>query len=296
MEAIPATQTGTEDPSLAGVTYAWTASAGGSLSSSSGRTVTFTAGTSAASVTVGVTATQGGVQKTDSTTVTVVAPPSPPAPTPVPENPPEPTPVLPTPVAGVDQTLVTPAEGGTVETEDGSVSVDVPAGAIADTYMGVQIVPVDPVVVDVPPPPLAFKLGSTVVDIVFTDDQGVVQENVVLDRPVQVCIAYSDADAAAAEGGVFGLEMLRYADPPGQWVALSTTVDPVNKKLCAYTTRFSKFAVGITQAPAPPVEEAVLPATGDYAPSTGLVLSLIGVGVAFAGFGLLALRRRRMNT
>ena len=85
-------------------------------------------------------------------------------------NPSEPTPVLPTVVAGVDQTVITPAEGGSLTSTDGAVSVDVPVGAVTGAYMGVQIVPVSDA--DVPPPPLAFSVGSRVVNIVFTDAAG----------------------------------------------------------------------------------------------------------------------------
>jgi len=294
LQAIPKALDGTDSPAMAGVTYSWTKT-GGTLSATTGNTVVFTPSSGSTSGSVTVTMTQAGVPDVVRSATITIRPPAPTAaPTAVPVNPPEPTPVLPTPVSGdVEQSVVTPAEGGTLETEDGNVVVEVPAGA-TDEYMGVQVVPVEPTGEDVPPPPLAFSVGSRVVSIVFTDDAGNALTNVVLDRPVRVCVAYTDADAAAAEGGVFGLQLLRYADPPGEWVALNTTVDPLNKRLCGYTSRFSLFAVGLSKAPA--VEEVILPATGDYAPSTGLVISLIGVGAVFVGFGLLALRRRRMNT
>jgi len=306
LTALPVAQDGTENPYLPGVTYAWSVISGsGSLSSATARETVLTVGSSAGDVVVKVIASQlYAADVMDTTTVTVVAPAAPPEPTVAPVNPPEetPVPVLPTPVAGVEQTVVTPAEGASLETTDGDASIDIPPGATTDAYLGVQIVPVEEdVVVDpdtgeetvVPPPPLAFSVGSTVINIVFTDDQGVPLTNVVLDRPVQVCVAYTDEDAAAADGGAFGLEMLRYADPPGEWVALNTTVDPLNKKLCAYTTRFSLFAVGIAKAPV--VEGVILPATGGWAPSSGQITALIGVGVVFAGAGLFALRRRRSH-
>jgi len=306
LTALPVAQDGTEDPYLPGVTYAWSVMSGScSLSSTTARETVCTVGSSAGDVVVKVVASQlYAADVMDTTTVTVVAPVTPPTPEPTPVNPPSstPVPVLPTPAAGVEQTVVTPAEGASLETTDGDASIEIPAGAVTDTYLGVQIVPVEEEVytdpdtgdeVVVPPPPLAFSVGSTVINIVFTDDQGVPLTNVVLDRPVQVCVSYTDADAAAAEDGTFGLELLRYADPPGEWIALNTTVDPLNKKLCAYTTRFSLFAVGITKAPA--VEAVILPATGGWAPSSGQIAALIGLGVVFASAGLLTLRRRRSN-
>ena len=294
LQAIPKALDDTEDPAMTGVTYSWSATYG-TVSPTTGGIVVFTPSSGATSASITVVMSQAGVPDVVRyATVTIRPPAATPVPTAAPVNPPEPTPVLPTPVTGVEQTVITPAEGGSLTTEDGAVSVDVPVGAVTGAYMGVQIVPVEPTAPDMPPPPGAFRIGSRVVSIVFTDDQGNALTNVVLDRPVRVCVAYTDADAAAAEGGVFGLELLRYAVPPGEWVALNTTVDPVNKKLCGYTSRFSLFGVGITKAPV--VEAAVLPATGDYAPSSGLVMSLIGVGVAFVGFGLVALRRRRTKT
>ncbi len=293
LQAIPQAPDGYDRPGLAGVTYAWSAT-DGSVSPTTGATASFTPSSGAASATITVVMSQAGVPNVVRyASVTIRPPAATPEPTSAPVNPPEPTPVLPTPVTGVEQTVVTPAEGGSLTTEDGAVSVDIPVGA-TDVYMGVQIVPVEPTTEDVPPPPLAFSVGSRVVSIVFTDASGNALTNVVLDRPVQVCVAFTDADAAAADGGVFGLELLRYADPPGEWVALNTTVDPVNKMLCGYTSRFSLFAVGISKATG--AEEAILPATGDYAPSSGLVMSLVGVGVVFVGFGLVALRRRKTKT
>ncbi|NQU97199.1 MAG: hypothetical protein HQ548_06100 [Chloroflexi bacterium] len=295
LQAIPKALDDTEDPSMPGVTYSWSAT-GGTVSPTTGGIVAFTPSSGATSAVVTVLMSQANVPTLErEATITIRSAAATPEPTSAPVNPPEPTPVLPTPVAGVEQTVITPAEGGSLTTEDGAVSVDIPVGA-TDVYMGVQIVPVEQTTEDVPPPPLAFSVGSRVVSIVFTDASGNALTNVVLDRPVQVCVAYTDADAAAADGGVFGLELLRYADPPGEWVALNTTVDPVNKRLCGYTSRFSLFAVGIARAPAGAVPEAVLPATGDYAPSSGLVMSLIGVGAVFVGFGVIALRRRKTKT
>ena len=293
LQAIPKALDDTENPAMAGVTYVWSAT-GGTVSPTTGGATAFTPSSGASSATITVVMSQASVPDVVRyASVTIRPPAATPEPTSVPVNPPEPTPVLPTPVTGIEQTVVTPAEGGSLTTEDGAVSVDIPVGA-TDVYMGVQVVPVEPTTEDVPPPPLAFSVGSRVVSIVFTDASGNALTNVVLDRPVQVCVAFTDADAAAADGGVFGLELLRYADPPGEWVALNTTVDPVNKMLCGYTSRFSLFAVGISKATV--AEEAILPATGDYAPSSGLVMSLIGVGVVFVGFGLVALRRRKTKT
>ncbi|MBM3956954.1 MAG: hypothetical protein FJ313_02740 [Gemmatimonadetes bacterium] len=295
LQAVPRSLDGVDRPGLAGVSYSWSA-VGGTVSPTTGSVVVFTASAGTTSATVTVTMTQANVPPVVRTaTITVRLPAVTPEPTPVPTNPPQPTPVLPTPVrTDVDQAVITPAEGGTLTSRDGAVRVEVPAGAVVGAYRGVQVQPVAPTSPDVPPPPLAFRVGSRVVNIVFTDDQGNPLSNVVLNRPVRVCVAYTAADAAAAQGGAFGLQLMRYASPPGEWIALNTEVDTINMRLCGYTTRFSLFGVGVPIAPV--AEAVVLPATGDYAPSTPLVASLVGVGVVLVGSGLLVLRRRRTDT
>ena len=278
------------------MTYAWSAT-GGTVSPTTGGTTVFTASSGTSSATITVVMSQASVPNVvRSATVTVRSAAATATPRPAAVNPPGPTPVLPTPAAGVEQGVVSPAEGGTLSAQGGAVSVEVPANAFTGAFRGVQVVPVVPTAAEVPPPSGAFRVGSRVVNIVWTDDAGNPLTNVVLDRPVRVCVAFTDADAAASAGGAFDLQLMRYANPPGEWRTLNTTVDTKNKKLCGYTSRFSLFAVGIAAAPTGAVPGVVLPATGDYAPSSGLVMSLVGVGVVFVGFGLVALRRRKTKT
>jgi len=69
-------------------------------------------------------------------------------------------------------------------------------------------------------------------------------------------------------------------------------------KVCAYTSQFSPFALGLEVEP--PSEEgadagAGLPATGDYSPNGLILLIAAFAGVAMVGAGAVAARRVRRS-
>jgi len=89
-----------------------------------------------------------------------------------------------------------------------------------------------------------------------------------------------------------------------EWIPLSSSVDTFNGPVCANTSNFSVFALGL--AVAPPVEDevvpeptivpppvVVLPVTGDYTPGiSALVLAMLA-GIALIATGAFTARRAR---
>jgi hypothetical protein len=312
-------QNGQVNNSMPGITYSWFAS-GGSISppTGTGRPVaTYTAPSSSGSFTIDLEVKQDGVTicKWDMTApsrktqanVAVQAPAPTPTPTPPVVNPPGPVPTIVPQTPGATLSVVTPAQGGTLAPPSiPGLEITVPAGAV-NNYAGVQVVPVD--LSKVPAPPAgAFKVGSTVVDIKFTDVNGVAQSATTLGKPAQICIPYTDADLNGAFGGPGGLTIWRYDAVAGVWVPLLTTVDPVKKVLCTNSSNFSLFAVGLAPAPAgtatptatptpPPAPTATPtpkpPVTGDFSAGSGTLVFVALFGAALVVTGLFAMRRAR---
>jgi LPXTG-motif cell wall-anchored protein len=268
--ATPLTADGGTPPN---VTLTWMASAG-----SITQTGNFTAPTGPATVTVSVSATQAGTGATanDSATVEVLAPPAPKPPTPETENPLGDVPAAPPgSTEEAETTIVTPVEGGSVTSRDGAVTVDVKAGSV-DAFVGLDVAPVADA--DVPPVPAALRLKTigTVVDLTFTDPDGVPIDNFVAGKPVTVTIGYTDADALEASGAR-NLVIMKYDEAIGAWTALPTTVNLTAKTISAQVRSFSLFGIGApveVVVPAEPTATAVpptaVPATATAVPPTAV--------------------------
>ena len=219
-----------------------------------------------------------------------------------------------TPPAGVDSSAVksiSPVNGGTlsVNTTGGSkIDLEVPGGATnSGEGAQVSIKPVNNTGELPPPPPKAtqgsssgtFKFGSSVVQITWYDDKGTAADSKTLNRSAKVCMTATQADVDNAHGGPSGLGIWRHNGT--EWVKLNSSVANNGDgtwKVCAYTSQFSPFALGLEVEP--PSEEgadagAGLPATGDYSPNGLILLIAAFAGVAMVGAGAVAARRVRRS-
>lgn len=265
---------------------------------------------SGCSATVSLVVTQHGTNTQNfSFTVNVNAIPS----TPVPPPPVEEfvgTVALPTPsVPNEVVKEISAKDGGTVSTttETGStITLEVPGGGL-DSGEGASV-SVKPVTTSELPPPHpaaqegsssgTFKFGSSVVQITWSDKDGNAQDSKTLNKVAKVCMTATQAEADAAHGGIDGLGIWRHNGT--NWVKLNSTVTgPVAGvyTICAFTSRFSPFAVGLDVAPPDAASAPTgLPATGDYSPSalTLFMAMLAGVALVVVG-GFTARRARRVR-
>ncbi len=325
---------GVVNNNLVGLSFEWLTS-GGSLGSPTSRTTTYTAPSSGGTFFVDLTVRQeqfaGPTLPTlpdlrvvctfpsggHTITVTVTTPGPAATATPLPVNPPGAIPTITTTQPNTNISVVTPAQGGSVTSSSNpNIQVNVPPGAVTG-FAGIQVTTVTSAAAPAPAANL-FKFGSTVVDVKFTDAAGVPLASFTAGVPVEVCLPYTDADAAGALGGTQGLGIWRYNALAGAWVPLVTRIDPIAKRLCTSTSQFSVFAVGLapippTATPAPagtataapqatatpvrtPTPGAKLPVTGDYTPGgSGLMIAAL-VGLAFVGIGVIAMRRSRRSS
>lgn len=141
------------------------------------------------------------------------------------------------PGAGVE--IVTPAEGGTVETRDGTVRVKVPAGAVRN-MMALDAAPASE---DEPPghATLRLKQGRTVADLTFTDRTGTHIEGVRLDQPASISFKYSKDDVAEA-GSEKDVTIQKYDTRTGRWRGLPTSINSEDQTATIRTRRFPKPA------------------------------------------------------
>jgi len=316
--ATPLTASGGTPPN---VTISFSVSGGGSIDATTG---VFTAPNAEATVTVSVTARQSGTDASasDSVSVTVLAPPPPATPTPAPVNPlgSVPTPPPPDNVGG-GTTVVTPVEGGTVETEDSSVTITIPPSAV-DEFVIVDVSPIQPASVPEVPAALGVRVSTGgVVDITFKDSDGNPIDNFVAGRAITVTVKFTDAEAADA-GGASNLVIMKYDENAGAWSKLNTTVDLLNKTLSAQVKSFSLFGVGVPEevgvpeivvpptptptatatatataaarATATPRPDVALPATGDVTPGAGTIMGFIVLGLIVLTSGVAIVRRRQV--
>lgn len=270
---------------------------GGSITSGG----VFTAPTGAATTSVQVVATQEGSPSATSTAlVTVKAPKPKPEPTPAPVNPPGEIPAPPpssTP-GGVSETI-TPAEGGSVSltTTGGEVTIVVPVGAV-DDFVALDVAPVASASVPSVPGALRIRVGSTVVDLTFTDTDGNPIDNFVANKAVTITISYTQADADEA-GGAQNLVIMKFDKSTQTWSTLATTVNLANRTMSASVKSFSLFGVGIPEVGDPASTDPTatpsgisLPATGDVAPGNGAVIAFTLLGLLLMTGGITVIWRR----
>lgn len=251
--------------------------------SSQPRTLEFTSSSTGTAV-VRVMATQGSITRHFDATINIVAPAPTNTPAPTPSNPGP----VPTSIPNADN-VITPAGGGSAShPTDPKVTISVPPGASTD-FIGATISEPSG---DIPPDPTgtSFRVGSRVVNISFVDSSG--NPITRLDRSVEICLPVSQDDIFDAAGGAGGLTIMRYDATAGEWIPLNGTYNPLTGQVCARSSQFSLFAVGLS-TDFPETGGTGLPATGDTPLSAGL-LSFLGLtGVALVGVGAVAFRRSR---
>jgi hypothetical protein len=137
------------------------------------------------------------------------------------------------------------------------------------------------------------------VELTFFDEQGnpVAQPNFA--NPVQLCAIYT-ADDLVRVGRPSSFVIQTFDVATQRWVALPTTPDPVNSRVCAMLPHFSRYALAAkVQQQASPVggqaaQPGSLPVTGAFADLTipGWLWLAIGLSI---GVGVALVVRRRAN-
>ncbi len=118
-----------------------------------------------------------------------------------------------------------------------------------------------------------------------------------LGRCITVTTAIIPEDAAAAEGRLAALVLMRYDSAVEAWIPLTTRVDVVAYALSAQVcASLSTFAIGVQlppgpPTPVPPTPIARLPVPGDPSPPAHLPGVVLAAGVLLLAAGGLSLRR-----
>ena len=310
LSASPINELSAVNLDMPSVVYTWAIDTCGTLSSTSVRTPIYTAPSdSGCTATVSVHASQGGGAQVPSSdreiTIVVTAPPEP-VPTVAPADPVVIPTIVPAGLDSDDVSLILPTTGGTfsVPQEAGDtappISLDVPGGALeSGTANAVTINVISTGDLAAPPPPATegttsgtFSFGSTVIEVQWYDDDGNALDTKKLNKPAKICVPYVKADSDAAAGGPDGMSVWRYNGTA--WVKLNSSVNVSDGTVCAYTSNFSVFALGLDVAP--PAEAGSgsgLPATGGYTPNAlTLALSMLA-GLALIVSGVVAIRRTK---
>jgi hypothetical protein len=226
--------------------------------------------------------------------------------TPVPTDPSPVPSIVPDGLTADDVAVILPSSGGSFTEVGGTASITVPSSAVTSgTAAAVNIVSVPSS--DVPPPPSpategassgTFTFGSTIIDIQWYDEGGTALDSFSLNRPAEICVPYSQADTDGAAGGPDGMALWRYNG--SDWVQLNSSVNTSAGTVCANTSNFSSFALGLAVAASGSAgeEEAVaptggLPVTGDYSPGIGGLILAMLAGIALVAVGAFTARRAR---
>ena len=312
LSVSPIDEDGNVDQSMPNITYTWSAGSCGSLSSTSIQSPVFTATSGSCSGQIGVHAVQGDSSQVPASDriilVTVTAPAAPAAPTAVPVDPTSVPVIVPAGLSADDVSVILPSTGGAFSVPQAGgdtgapIAISIPGGAIdSGTASAVNIVVIS--TADVPAPPDAategvtsntFRFGSTVIDIQWYDDDGSALSSFSLNRPAQICVPFVQSDIDGAEGGPDGLAIWRYNGT--EWVELNSTVNISNGTVCANTSNFSSFALGLAVEPPSEeivVEPVILPVTGDYTPGVSSLILAMLAGFALIGTGVFTARRAR---
>ena len=311
LSASPVDDNGSVNLSLPSVTYTWSSGSCGSLSSTTSRSTIFTAVGTSCTGTITVHANQSGGNIPSggrSISVSVSAPAATPLPTVVPTDPAVVPVIVPAGLSASDVSVILPSTGGSFAVPQAAgdtgaaIAISIPSGALdSGTAAAVNIVVIS--TDDVPPPPVGategatsgtFRFGSTIIDVQWYDDTGAALGTFKLNRPAQVCVPFNAADLSGADGGPDGMAVWRYTGT--EWVQLNSSVNISAGTVCASTSSFSSFALGLAVA-APEAADAEvttgLPVTGDYTPGVSSLLLAMLAGFALVGVGLFTARRAR---
>ena len=137
---------------------------------------------------------------------------------------------------GAAISMMTPEEGGTVETKDGVIRVDVPPGSVRRPMSLGASRPASPA------PPLEdsvrFRMGRRVADLTFIDQTGSPISGPKLERPVKISIKYDERDILEA-GGPDALALQRYRPESDDWEEISSSLDRKEQRSVAWERNFS---------------------------------------------------------
>ncbi len=319
LAAYPIDDLGDVNKNMLGLTYAWNAGSCGTLNSTTLRKVQFTALSSACSGTISVAAKQGTGAWVPAVGgaiigISVAAPPATPVPTAVltsaddgalvatDDQLDEILALIPELSADAKGAGVVPSQSAEVVDDTGN-SVSISAGSLDSGDSKIVVVDkVELADLEAPPPPAAtgstsgtFKFGSSAIQITFLEGSSgdAISGTTKLNKPAQVCLSYTAADLAGAYGGPDGMKVWHHNGT--EWVPLSTTVNTGSNRVCAWTSSFSPFALGLAVAPADADEVGTtgLPATGDYSPNALTIVMAMLAGFALVGTGVFTARRAR---
>ena len=170
------------------------------------------------------------------------------SPTPLPTSTPAPTPTataLPISMApNAVQQIVIPSEPSTFASLDGSVTVSLQPGTVADPTVLVYA-PLAPA--DLPSLPDGFVAGEVRFDLTPFDPDGTRLPRLSLPGTIEMLVSLTSDDLEVAEGDPARITLQHNSD--GRWTKLPTTVDLDSMTLVATVESLSVFAILIESEP-----------------------------------------------
>jgi hypothetical protein len=163
------------------------------------------------------------------------------------------------------------AEGGSVETMDGQVTVEFPVGIVSDkAAVIIEQLPAS----SIPAPIGGFEIGDTYFVVEVVNNDGTTMHT--LAQEVTVIVKYSDDDVAVAGGNPDDLVLAYYDEAAGKWTELDTIVNLNDRILSTTADHLSSWMVLARVSP----------------PIHWLAIGLTGLGVILLFVGAFLLKRR----
>jgi hypothetical protein len=189
------------------------------------------------------------------------------------------------PAAPVSITL-TPDAPATLETPDGAISIQFPAGSVLGTTV-VTLTPSPEVMF--PSAPEGMHFATTTFSV-----EGLTG---LLAQPATVRVRYTSDDLRAAGGDAGRLTLARWDKPPGVWTPLATAVDQNTQTLTTSTNRFSLWAVLVSGGGAEGVEpEGAAGGAGGPVTSVSTATILIVLGIIAVIIAAVFILRKKQKT
>lgn len=130
----------------------------------------------------------------------------------------------------------------------------------------------------VPAPNSGDAIIGAAADLILLDTDGKPVARPTFDQPIQVCFSYSANELARAGDDPARLFIQFYDVNAGAWVALPTTFDAANRRICAAVSHFTLFSAA-AKLPVP----AALPVTGGPTDPTTWLWGLIALSLGIGG-------------
>ncbi|MCX5991302.1 MAG: right-handed parallel beta-helix repeat-containing protein [Chloroflexi bacterium] len=165
------------------------------------------------------------------------------------------------------------AQGGRVETTDGQIATEFPAGCLGDTAtVTIKQLPASSAATA----PQGFRVGNTCFRVEVIGVDGVAMTTFA--EPITITVKYTDEDVTAAGDDPNNLVLAYWDEAAGEWVTLPTTVDTTEMTLSTTTSHLSQWAI-LAKTPSESL--------------AGWIWIVVGIG-AVLGAGILAyfIRRR----